>query len=520
MKRSAADPVDSAIAAPSAGGARALWPARIGLAVFCAVLALGGIAGRSLTYWDETRVAGIAREMALEGEYALPHLNGEIYLEYPPLGYLPLVGVFHLGAGQSDFATLLPSAIAGLLTVLLTYWMGRMIGGERAGLASALMLQCTFGFLALHVRVLVDPLLLFWIGAALCGFLAALARPQRRGRALALFYAGLAGGFLTKGLIGIGIPAAVAFGFALVTRRAREIPSLALHGAVALLILPIAAWLYAVGLSGGEEIGAEIWRQSISRFASPTADHAAPPYFYLDRLGYLLAPAVVLLPWLLWDALAPEERRTVRSSGPLDAFPVVWFLFVLGVLSLASAKRNIYLAPIYPAFALWVGTWWARARARPPRLRPWRWLDAAVPGSAAGCALVLILYALGYLGYAIAVEHPRSVAHDTRPLFEDAARLRAESGGTLVLVGPRESIRGAAVYYLGETVPEAWDAGWLDGDDRAAGDHLLVGHEDAVRPALGARRAEILARHDFGGEVYAIARVRDGDHGAADVSGP
>lgn len=56
------------------------------------------------------------------------------------------------------------------------------------------------------------------------------------------------------------------------------------------------------------------------------------------RLGDLLAPAIVLLPWLLWDALAPEERRIVPSRGPLDAFPAVWFPVVLGALAARRAE--------------------------------------------------------------------------------------------------------------------------------------------------------------------------------------
>jgi len=512
----------SARDARSAVRARSVWPARVGLAVFCIALSVGGIAGRHLTYRDDTRVAGIAREMALAGEYALPRLNGALYLEYPSLGYLPWAGAFHLGAARGDFATLLPSAIAALCAVFLTYWMGRRIGGERVGIASALVLQSTFGFLALNARVLVDPFLVFWITASLCGFLGALAQPGHRGRHLALFHAALAGGFLTKGLVGLGIPLSVAGAYVLAARRAREIPSLALHGSVALSIVPIASWYFAAGLAGGGEAGAEIWRESVGRFFSASADHAAPPYFYLDRLVYLLAPASVLLPWLVWDALAPGERKIVRSSGAFDAFPTVWFLTVLGVLSLASAKRNIYLGPIYPAFALMVGTWWMRARDQAPAIRPWRWLAAVTPRSGAGCVLLLALYALAYLGYAFAVENPRSAAHDTRPLFEDAARLRAEHAAPIVLLRPRESIQGAAVYYLGETLPVAWNAHELDAAGRAVLDRLVVGREDVVHPVVGTRgapHAEIVARHDFAGEIYEIALVRGRDRGDARASG-
>jgi len=483
-------------------------------------MTLIGIGGRSLTYADETRVVGIAREMAIESEYALPRLNGAPYLEYPSLGYLPLVALFRLGAAPNDFLALLPSALAALATLFLTYRMGCMIGGELAGLASALALQCTFGFLVLHTRALVDPLLVAWITASLTGFLAAAAAPRLRAGGMALFHVGLAGGFLTKGLLGIAIPVAVAGCFLIAARRAREIPRLALHPTLALLLLPIAIWQVGVWAAGGSELAAEVWRQSARRFASSGADHAAPFTFYFDRLLYLLIPGVVLLPWLLWDALAPRRRQLVRERSALDRFPAVWFGVVLAGLSLASAKRNLYLGPIYPGFALMLGTWWARAQVEPPRARAWHRLVAAVPRRA---PLALALYGLGYLGYSAAFEYPDSAAHDPAPLFADVALQRRDAGGRIVLVNPRESMLGAAVYYLGETFPVAWDEHWLDTADASPGAYLLVGHAQFLDPLVArvdAAQAEILATHDLAGEPYRIARVRLGGAGEHRVRKP
>src|SRR6266850_2483043 len=61
-----------------------------------ALVFLGLLLFRSICVWDAQfsdhdgpRVAGIAREMGLTGDFFIPRLNGEPFLEYPSLGYLP-----------------------------------------------------------------------------------------------------------------------------------------------------------------------------------------------------------------------------------------------------------------------------------------------------------------------------------------------------------------------------------------------------------------------------------------------
>jgi len=481
---------------------------RLLLLVFCAAMQLAGIAGRSLTVLDETRVMGIAREMALEGELVVPRLNGIPYLEYPPLGYLPWVALFRLGLVHSDLVALLPSALASLLTVLATFCIGRRLGGEPAGLAAALALQCTFGFLAVSHRALVDPQLAMWITISLAGFAAAMDSP--RGRGLGLFYLALAGGFLTKGLLGIGLPVAVAACYLLVARRLREIPRLAFHPGVGMLLLPIGLWQLGVWAEGGSALALEVWWQSIRRFVSASADHASPLHFYLDRLAYLLAPGVVLLQWLLRDACASKPRRAVQGRRNLDRLPGVWVAVILGVLSLASAKRNLYLGPLYPGFALMLGCWWSRARLQRPRARWARALASAVPRRASGWVALAVCYVGVYLGYALAFEYPRTAAYSPAALFADAERQRDATGAHVVLIRPRESIQGAAVYCLGETVPMARNEDWFEMSAKPGTKYLAIGHADDVDPLLallGRRRSAILATHDIAGEPYRIASV-------------
>lgn len=481
------------------------------LVLFCIAMAAATHVGRSLTFRDETRVAGIAREMALEEQWATPRLNGSLFLEYPPAGYWPLAGLLRAGLPATDLVAQLPVALAVLGILFLTFRMARRIAGAEAAWLAVVVLQCTIGFNSLGRRVLVDPLLCFWITLALHGALFALAESDRRGRHLSVFYLGLAGGFLSKGLIGIVLPAAAAVVFLALTRQLALLPRIVLHPALLAFVLPIGSWLWALASVEGTTALAEVWQQSVFRALSSRADHARPLWFYFGRIPYLALPALVLVPFIARDALGPRQRRQARSTGPFDLFGSVWFLTMFSLLCVASAKRNVYLGPIYPGLALAAAGWWARAREQTPDGAPQRWLTQAVRARpvAQGAGLGVIV-ALA-LGIDLARELPLDSDDSPRQLFEEVVALQSQQpGAPVVLVRPRESLSGAAVYYLGETVQTVYEPDQLEASVSTDG-ALLVGKTIDLAPLLAAlpksRRGSVHTR-TVGRDAYQIAALR------------
>lgn len=80
---------------------------------------------------DEGRYAQIPREMLTAREWIVPTLQGEPYLDKPPLFYW-FVMMSYAVFGYSDGAARLIPALAMHATVLLTYWLGRRIVGDRS----------------------------------------------------------------------------------------------------------------------------------------------------------------------------------------------------------------------------------------------------------------------------------------------------------------------------------------------------------------------------------------------------
>jgi 4-amino-4-deoxy-L-arabinose transferase-like glycosyltransferase len=129
----------------------------LGLIVFALFQGVVSIAGRDLIGHDDARVAGIARGMDLREDYAVPYLNGERFLEYPSLGYIPIALMLSLSDHPDDFLALLAAVLLGVGTIYFTYRIGLLLGGARIGLLSGFMLATTAGFYNLHRRCLVDP---------------------------------------------------------------------------------------------------------------------------------------------------------------------------------------------------------------------------------------------------------------------------------------------------------------------------------------------------------------------------
>ena len=69
------------------------------LALLGALLFLLGLGRRDLWNPDEARYAEVAREMRASGFWAVPHLNGGIYREKPPLFFWSIAA---FSAGERD----------------------------------------------------------------------------------------------------------------------------------------------------------------------------------------------------------------------------------------------------------------------------------------------------------------------------------------------------------------------------------------------------------------------------------
>jgi len=409
------------------------------------ILLLFALSLRIISIWncelsgpDEPRVAGIAREMALTRNYLIPHLNGENFLEYPPLGYLPIVLSVSMSESPADFLAYIPIALIGVGTILLTFLIGKALAGERIGLTAGFILSLMSGFFILHRRCLVDPTLLFFITLSLYGFVKGYRSTRKSFHFFAIFYLAMAGGFLSKGLIGLGIPVVTVAAFLIGRKDFEGTRKLHLGWGAFLFLLPISLWGGYVWWLEGPALLKEVVQQSLWRFFSSSADHAHPFYFYFVPTLTNLLPWTPLPLILLWRRQGSFQGRESSRDDLLTIFALSWFLSALIGLSLASAKRVLYLGPIFPPFALLSALAWDRIREKFPGVRR----------REAPALIVLFMIFVGVHFFQLL---PSERKDSLRPVFKVVAK--ESDHGPVRLCNPSEAIRGAAYFYLGRKVP-------------------------------------------------------------------
>jgi 4-amino-4-deoxy-L-arabinose transferase-like glycosyltransferase len=324
-----------------------------GMAVLlCTVLWFALLAQRPLFDPDEGRYAEIPREMLLSGgDWVIPHLNGIVYLEKPPLQYW-LTALAFRAFGENEFAARLCTGLAGYLSLAAVFFLGRTLWGFDAGVRAALFSAASTLFVLLGHQLTLDMLLSFWLTAALGCFLMAQARRAGTGhRRLWMLgcWAAMALALLTKGLIGVLIPAAALGAYVLWQRDWRLLRRLNLRWGVPLFAAIAAPWFVLAARANGQFLEFFFVREHFLRFLTPIEHRTQPWWFFVPVL------TVGIMPWLPQAALALAAPPTDRARrGEFDPLRLLWIwcVFVLVFFSLSDSKLIPYILPAVPALAL------------------------------------------------------------------------------------------------------------------------------------------------------------------------
>ena len=372
------------------------------LLALCSCILFVNIGGWELYNPDEPRYAQVAREMMKTGNYIVPRLGSELYAHKPPL-FFWLIALCSLPRNDVDsFSARLPSAVAALGVILLTFLLGRMLFNPLTGFLAGLILFTGIEFFWLATRAHLDMTLTFWITLAqfllYCGYVRA--PGSRRLYACAFFCTGLA--VLTKGPVGIIIPLLTISLFLLIRREFSRFRDLKPGTGLLIAAGTTALWLVPACIMGGAEYSRNILFKETFGIIKNSFSHQEPFYFYLlhfpkDFLPWtLFIPAVVLYFW-----------RCRRAGEPFHLlFPLVWFLGGFIFLSCISKKRNLYLLALYPAAALvmagfWCGTMGAEAAQFQNKLSGLFRLPLYLLFTALGlCGVFILICSLGRFRFA------------------------------------------------------------------------------------------------------------------------
>jgi 4-amino-4-deoxy-L-arabinose transferase-like glycosyltransferase len=338
---------------------------------FCLILFCFCLGSHRALTAHEALLAGTAKQMVLSGDWLVPRIGDQTWLEKPPLPQWLAAGTAVAWGSFNEWTMRLPFAFAGIIVVLLTVRMMTLLFDSRIGWLSGLV-QASSVYMVMYARLAEsDMLLLAIVMAAMTLFVEVEARsgilqsgasnageppvalsPTRSPLTLAqqnrlrlAFWILVGCANLAKGLAFGSVLICFTCAGWLVLRRdwaaiRRWISPLGILLAAGIAL----AWPLAVIFS--DPTALELWQRHLFGRAAGTLGYTQPVWYYLTQWP------TQLLPWLpLMFIAAPQSwKATFRQAGA-DRFCWWWFLGQMALLSCSSGKHHHYLLYCLPAMS-------------------------------------------------------------------------------------------------------------------------------------------------------------------------
>lgn len=289
-----------------------------------------------------------AREMAYEGHWIIPTMNGELRLEKPPLptwaaGVIELIAPYNLGAQRTA---------AGLMACLWVWWLYCIVLHTTRRRETALTVAAVFltsYALIFHGRSAMWDVWCHSLMTGGCYYLLRGLTDSRRPLA-SLLWAGVLMGlsFMSKGPIAFYatlLPFLIAMGVTLKPQVKGRKGALLLMVVVCVIV---SSWWYLYIVLRHPEAMEAVASKETGAWMSR---HARPFWHY-----WKFASEMGVWAFLTMAALAvPYWRRRVADRQTY-LFSVVWMVACLIILSLPPEKKTRYLLPVIAPCAVAVGT--------------------------------------------------------------------------------------------------------------------------------------------------------------------
>jgi 4-amino-4-deoxy-L-arabinose transferase-like glycosyltransferase len=364
-----------------------------------AVIYMAGLSRPALLDDADTVHAEAAKEMLQRRDWVTLYANGIRYLEKAPLMYWGVATSYTL-LGISEWSTRLPLVLGVLAMILSTYGLGRWALGDEGGFDSGLVLATALGPYLFTRFLIPDVAVGLWLTLTFWLFLVSLEQTTRDQAKLEQTKParwtcwGLAAvcalNVLTKGLIGLGFPAAAIGLYLVLTGNLRHLLKLRLFSSALVFFAIAAPWhiLAALRNPAQGQVRGFLWfyfvNEHIRRFLNtrvPRDYGTVPLLLFWALLVLWLLPWTVFLPQSLREVPRwwPEFRAQMTRRQRAYLLFFLWNLVIVGFFSL-STRQEYYTIPAIPGMALLVGGWLQRERtsAADSRERRSGWTSSAV----------------------------------------------------------------------------------------------------------------------------------------------
>ncbi len=275
------------------------------------------------------------------GDWVVPMLAGEPFMEKPPLFYISAAYVAALFSSWLPLhdAARLTSGIYAAATLVLVGLSARATWGEGRGLVAATAFLGCFGLLIDSHQMYTDIALLAGFALSFYGLVLGRTRPAWGGLALGT---GVGIGFMSKGLIAPGVMGCVAVALPALSGAWRSRDYLRCLAVALVAAMPwLTLWPYALYQRSPELFMQWFWINNFGRyFGFAHLGAESDPWFYTRTLPWFTWPALPLALWSAWR-LGPEGLKQ-----PALQLPVLTLIVMVAILGASASAGTQYALPV------------------------------------------------------------------------------------------------------------------------------------------------------------------------------
>jgi 4-amino-4-deoxy-L-arabinose transferase-like glycosyltransferase len=316
------------------------------------------IGGLDIYALDEAKNAEAARIMYVTGDYIVPHFNGELRTDKPPLHYYFMAAGYAL-FGENAFGARFFSSVTGVMTILLTFLFAFKHFGQRTALFSSLVLICSLHTaLQFHMSV-PDPYLIFFLTWAFFSFYDGYESNSKW--KLFAFYFAIGCGLLIKGPIAMGLTGLTVVLFLLLKKDFKLSTILRLQPFTGVLLSLMVAfpWYYLVHQkTNGEWTDGFFFKHNFDRFSSAMEGHSG--IFLLTFVYVFILGMLTYLPFVFQSV---KKAWLNRKENDAVMYLISGLIVIVGFFAISSTKIPNYTTPVYPLLAVLVGLFVAKIDA-------------------------------------------------------------------------------------------------------------------------------------------------------------
>ena len=311
------------------------------LGLLCLIWLGMGLVGHDPWKPDEATSFGLIYSMLQSGDWLVPVLAGEPYMDKPPLYYWTAALFAKL------FSPLLPlhdgarlaSGFYTALAMLFTGLAGRKLYGENRGWAAAIILIGCLGMLVRAHQMITDMALLAGCAMMLYGFAQSQERVMRAGIWIGI---GMGIGFMSKGFIAPVLFVLIALLLPALFQNWRQRNYLHSLGIAVLCALPwLIVWPLLLYQHSQQLFADWAWTHNIGHWLDyAQSGPNKESFYYLKNLPWLAWPALPLAAWTVWQS---RNRMVQRDDLQL---PLVSFGVMFVTLSFVPHIKEVFALPL------------------------------------------------------------------------------------------------------------------------------------------------------------------------------